>query len=39
MTRNNTEYRNIIDKEIVIIRDGKNVEMWVKAKGLNDVMC
>jgi len=39
MTTDNTEYTNIIDKVIVIIRDGKNVEMMVKAMWCNEVTC
>jgi len=39
MTKHNTEYTNIIYKVIVIVRDGKNVEKWVKVMSNNDVIC
>jgi len=39
MPNHNTEYNNIINKVIIIIRGGFYVDKWVKTKGGKDVMC
>jgi len=39
MPNHNTEYTNIINKVIIIIRGGICVDKWVKTKGDKDVMC
>jgi len=38
MANRNTEYTNIINKVIIIIKGGFSVDKWVKTKGDKDVM-